>query len=117
MGLTWFDNLLNPRKLRQGREGGGGVGERGVVGWVNGWMKRIGRVCGETDECCLREFEPLAAEAEAVRRIAVAPWWLAPVDWLETSVSVRILRNEAGMHRNAGQGHPADLAPGELNGL
>lgn len=41
MGLTWFDNLFNPRKLRQGREGGGGgcVGERGVVGWVNGWMK------------------------------------------------------------------------------
>lgn len=46
MGLTWFDNLLNPRKLRQGREGGGGVGERGVVGWVE-WM-------GEKDRQGLR---------------------------------------------------------------
>lgn len=61
MGLTWFDNLFNPRKLRQGREGGGrGLGERCVVGWVNGWMKRIGRVCGETDECCLREYSNLS---------------------------------------------------------
>lgn len=40
MGLTWFDGLFNPRKLRQGRReergrrGGGGEEERGVVGWV-----------------------------------------------------------------------------------